>query len=312
MNTNITEKDIKYLGLSNNMRPLLSIGLPFYNAERYIQKAITSVLAQTYTNWELILINDGSTDESLLQVNEFTDPRITVISDGENKGLSHRLNESVDLSNGEFYIRMDADDIMISSRLEKQLQYMISHPECHVIGAGAYIIDGKDQITGMRYGNPFNKHDFQSVLKNGGFIHPSVFGRTAWFKANPYDTTAERCEDIELWLRTVDYSHFGQIIEPLLFYREDGDQAVKVEKTSIGYIKILRKMLSTAKPEYRSSLRKQLMKSYAMTQIRRVAHTLGLENRIVRARSRSITQVQRQAAEAELQQALATTQTRES
>ncbi|PIG99080.1 glycosyltransferase family 2 protein [Deinococcus sp. UR1] len=308
MNIDITEKDIKSLGQPSNTRPLLSIGLPFYNAEEYIQKAITSILAQTYTNWELILINDGSTDESLLQVKKFTDPRITLISDGENKGLSHRLNESVDLSNGEFYVRMDADDIMISNRLEIQLQYMINHPEYHVIGAGAYIIDNKDQVTGMRYGNPFDKHDFQSVLENGGFIHPSVFGRTAWFKTNPYDATAERCEDIELWLRTVDHSHFGQITEPLLFYREDGDQAVKVKKTSMGYIKILRKMLSTAKPEYRSSLRKKLMKSYVKIQIRRVAHALGLENRIVSARSQSVTQIQRQAAEVKLQQALANTQ----
>ncbi|MCD0169101.1 glycosyltransferase [Deinococcus sp. 23YEL01] len=290
----------------------ITVVIPVFNAEEYIKDAINSVFNQTYKNWQLIIMDDGSTDNSLKIASEFTDPRIKVISDGRNRGLSYRLNESVKLATGEFYARMDADDIMCPDRLDRQIAYMLENPDCDLVGSAAYIINGANQITGLRGGNPFIDTGFLSVLKYGGFMHPTVLGRTAWFKSNPYDTTAERCEDIELWLRTADQSHFGQISEPLLFYREEGDQSAKVEKTSAGYIKVLKKMLVVVKPEHHPFLRKQLLKSHARIRVRRIAHALGFENRIVAARSTSLTQTQRQAAENRLQHALATAQARES
>lgn len=290
----------------------VAIAMPVFNAEEYIKDAINSVLNQTYKNWQLIIIDDGSTDRSLKIASEFTDPRIKVISDGCNRGLSYRLNESVKLATGEFYARMDADDIMCPDRLDCQIAYMLENPDCDLVGSAAYIINGSNQITGLRRGNPFIDTGFLSVLKYGGFMHPTVLGRTAWFKSNPYDTTAERCEDIELWLRTADQSYFGQISEPLLFYREEGDQSAKVEKTFAGYIKVLKKMLVVVKPEYHPFLRKQLLKSHVRIRVRRIAHALGFENRIVAARSTSLTQIQRQSAEDRLQHALATTSAKHS
>lgn len=289
-------------------KPRVTIAIPMYNAEAYIGDAVNSVLAQTYTNWELIILDDGSSDNSLELVEKFQDPRIRVLSDGENKGLSHRLNESVALAAGELYARMDADDLMVPTRLERQVDYLMKHPECDVVGSAAYIIDNKTELTGLRSGNPFTENGFLSVIHRGGFIHPTVMGRTTWFRDHPYDINADRCEDIELWLRTADESHFGQLGEPLLFYREVGDQSAKVEKTSAGYRKVLQAMSHTAKPEYRSLLQKQLRQAHVRIWARRLAHRLGLEKQIVAARSRPLTEDQRQAGEAALQQALAEVQ----
>lgn len=285
-------------------KPMVTVAIPVYNGEKYIKMAVISVLNQTYRNLEIILLDDGSTDRSLELMRQFHDNRVRIISDGRNRGLTYRLNESVRMARGKIYARMDADDIMVNNRLERQVEYLLNNPECDVVGSAAYIIDGGNKLMGMRGGNPFTEQGFTGILRRGGFMHPTVTGRTAWFRANPYDMGAERCEDIELWLRTADQSHFRQIEEPLIFYREDGDQSIKVEKTSAGYRKVLKSMSRTTKPEYRPLLQKQLRQAHVKIWVRRVAHKLGLEKQIVAARSQRLTEDQRQAGEAALQQAL--------
>ncbi|MFC3862723.1 glycosyltransferase [Deinococcus antarcticus] len=284
--------------------PLITVAIPVFNGEQYIEMAVVSVLNQTYGNLEILLLDDGSTDRSLEIIKQFHDSRIRVISDGKNQGLTYRLNETVRMARGEVYARMDADDLMVNTRLERQLEYLLNHPECDVVGSVAYVIDGGNKLTGIRGGNPFMEQGFTSILRRGGFMHPTVTGRTAWFRAHPYDTDAERCEDIELWLRTADESHFAQIEEPLLFYREVGNQSAKVEKTSAGYRKILKGMSRTVKPQYRPLVKKQLRQAHVKIWVRRAAHKFGLEKQIVAARSQRLTENQRQAGEAALQQAL--------
>ena len=105
---------------------MISIGIPFYNAEEYLSYAILSVLIQSYREWELILIDDGSSDNSLAIANMYAekDSRIRVISDRTNKKLPYRLNQLIEESTGNFISRMDADDIMHPERLEKQLRFL--------------------------------------------------------------------------------------------------------------------------------------------------------------------------------------------
>ncbi|WP_104992095.1 glycosyltransferase family A protein [Deinococcus sp. NW-56] len=284
--------------------PLVTVGLPVYNAETYVELALRSVLNQDYRNWELIVLDDGSTDRSLEIVRAVQDSRIRVLADGTNRGLSARLNETVQQARGEFYVRMDADDLMVPHRLSAQIEFLQKHPGCDVVGASAYIINGKGELTGIRSGNPFSESGFLSVLQGGAFIHPTVTGKTAWFRANPYDTTVERCEDIELWLRTADRSNFGQIEEPLLFYREEGNQAAKVEQTSRGYRQVLRRLLQTAPEQYRPVIRRQLQMAQVKIMARRVLHKLGGEQRIVQARSQPLTAEQRRTAEVLLRSAV--------
>ena len=109
-----------------NEYPLISIGIPFYNAEKYLKFAIQSVIAQSYQNWELILVDDGSSDNSLEIAQDFAlkDARIRVICDGKNRKLPYRLNQLILESKGDFIARMDADDIMHPDRLLIQLTYL--------------------------------------------------------------------------------------------------------------------------------------------------------------------------------------------
>lgn len=202
---------------------MITIGIPFYNAQEYLSLAIDSVSSQTFTTWELILMDDGSADGSLeiAKIYARKDDRIRVISDGRNKGLAARLNELVGLAQGDYIARMDADDIMHPKRIERQLQILKSNPHIDVLGTNAYVIDENNLVFGQR----FAKND--GLQKVDHFIHPTVVGKKQWFIDNPYDEKAIRIEDAELWYRTKSFSNFMITNEPLLFYREFGNNYYK-------------------------------------------------------------------------------------
>src|SRR4051794_24772902 len=111
--------------------PPISVLLAVYNGGRYLRAAVDSILTQTFTDFEFIIIDDGSTDGSLATLREFAqrDPRINLVS-RPNKGLTVTLNEGIALARGEFLARMDADDIALPQRFEKQIAYLRDHPEC--------------------------------------------------------------------------------------------------------------------------------------------------------------------------------------
>lgn len=193
---------------------LVTITIPIYNAMSYLKDSIQSVINQTYKDWILYLINDGSSDDSLAVMREFAekDSRIKIIDDGLNRGLIERLNGSIDMCETKYYARMDADDIMYVTRIEEQVNFLEMHPEVDVCGTSIMTIDNNNNIVGSGY--------YSGSVK--GFVHPTVMGRTKWFKANPYAYWALRAEDSELWTRTVNHSNFYTIAKPLLFYREFG------------------------------------------------------------------------------------------
>lgn len=194
--------------------PLVTIAIPIYNAEKYLRDAIQSCINQTYTNWVLLLMCDGSTDQSTTIAKEYADrdPRIKLIDDGQNRGLIARLNQSVEMCKTKYYARMDADDIMCVNRLEEQVTFMEKHTDVDVCGSSIMTIDNNNKIIGSGF----------NTGKVSGFIHPTVMGRTQWFKANHYADWALRAEDFELWTRTSEKSSFYAIEKPLLFYREFG------------------------------------------------------------------------------------------
>ena len=192
----------------------VTIAIPFYNSEQFLADAIQSVVNQTYKNWELLLIDDGCTDSSpkIAQQYSKTDERIKYISDGKNRGLVYRLNESVQVAKGFYYARMDADDIMAIDRIETQVMYLEQHPDVDIVGSSAMIIDDKNNII--------RSSDMCNI--STGFIHPTVCGRTNWFRKYKYNEKCRRCQDWELWLRTAKCNKFYNIGRPLLFYRELG------------------------------------------------------------------------------------------
>ena len=195
-------------------RPLVTIAIPIFNADKYIRDAIQSCINQTYQNWELLLMCDGSTDNSTVIAKEIAngDSRIKIIDDGQNRGLIARLNQSIEMCETKYYARMDADDIMCINRIEEQVKFMEEHAEVDVCGSSIMTIDNNNNIIG----SSFNEGRVNS------FIHPTVFGRTEWFRENPYANWALRAEDFELWIRTSGKSNFYALPQPLLFYREFG------------------------------------------------------------------------------------------
>ncbi len=219
--------------------PKVSIGIPFYNSDKYLAAAIKSVLNQSYENWSLVLLDDGSTDDSLKIAKDYeqADPRITAISDGQNRGLPARLNELTRLSDGVFYARMDADDIMHPNRIENQIKHLVENPSIDVVGSGLISIDNNNDIIGIRKGVGKKTYTLKDITGGGWCVHPTVTGKTEWFKKHPYDEALKRAQDYDLWIRTVESSAFARLEYPYLYYREAStptlSKVIKANKYSI-------------------------------------------------------------------------------
>lgn len=206
----------------DNNQPLITVGIPFYNSESFLEDAINSVVNQVYTNWELILVDDGSNDSSLkiAKSYESNDKRIQVLSDGKNNGLPARLNQLSQLATGIYYARMDADDMMHPERLTIQITYLMRNKAVDLLGSGLIAIDNDNNITGIRKGSFMQNFTLKQVLATTWCVHPTITGKSEWFKNNPYDERMKRAQDYELWIRTIEKSNFVRLEEPLLFYRE--------------------------------------------------------------------------------------------
>ncbi|KJS10377.1 MAG: hypothetical protein VR67_18980 [Peptococcaceae bacterium BRH_c8a] len=204
----------------------VTIGLPFHNNRHTIINAVRSVFAQSFSDWELILIDDGSTDGSLQHVQKIRDSRVKIIFEGKNRGLSYRLNQIAQLAQGKYLARMDADDLMHPNRIENQVKFLDKNTKVQVVSTGAYTIDASNNVVGKRPNVPLPTNN-TLLLEKVSLIHPTVMGRLEWFKKNPYDSRFPRAEDHELWCRTYNAAEFGKLSEPLLFYREDGSFELK-------------------------------------------------------------------------------------
>ncbi len=202
------------------MQPAISIGIPFKDPGPYFELALKSVFAQTFHNWELILVDDGSSDDSINLARALKDTRVRVYSDGINQGLSTRLNQIAELAQAPYCARMDADDIMHPERIEKQYKVLCSSHGNRVAGTAAYSIDMHSHVVGRK---PVPMKSLSGFSVRHSFVHPSIAASTAWFRRNLYSTQPcyLRGEDAELWCRTKSNSEFVYLPEKLMFYRED-------------------------------------------------------------------------------------------
>lgn len=203
--------------------PKVSIIFPVYNAEHYLKKSIDSLLNQTFENFEILIINDGSTDHSLKILNEYAskDSRIKVLNQ-ENRGLVSALNWGIKESLAPYIARMDADDISHPERIEKQLNYLESHPECVALGSWVIFIDNAG-LPFFRYQtHTEHKVILEDILDgNGGaLIHPSLMVRKqALMDLGGYDANCRHFEDFDLYLKLINHGMFHNIPEYLLQYR---------------------------------------------------------------------------------------------
>lgn len=204
------------------MKPLISVILPVYNASRFLAEAIESILSQTFTDFELIIINDGSTDDSQTIIDQFTDKRIRVFQK-PNTGLIHTLNLGVSYSRANWIARMDADDISSPIRFEEQIKYI--KDEVAVIGSQAFFIDENGKV----YGNtklPVTHNEILSKLINqvSNIIHPSVIiNKKMLEKVGGYDSKMQVAEDYDLWLRISNIGTIINVNENLLSLRKHGN-----------------------------------------------------------------------------------------
>lgn len=201
--------------------PLVSIALPVYQAEKTLGRAIRSIIYQTYLNWELLVIDDGSTDNSPSIARSFTDSRIKVFSDGKRKGISSRLNQAVELSNGKYFGRMDADDVSFPERLQRQVEFLEEHPCVDLLGTGILLYSGQGVVKGIM---PV-KQRHEDICKRPwwGFYlpHPTWLGKREWFSKYKYRPEADKAEDQDLLFRSFTESRFACLPQVLLGYREE-------------------------------------------------------------------------------------------
>lgn len=206
----------------------VTIAIPFYNAEKYLPDAIRSVFAQTYTHWELILIDDGSTDRSLAIAKSVTDPRVRVISDGRNLRLANRLNQITRLARYDLIARMDADDLMSPHRIEKEVAVLEENPRIDLVTTGLFSVTNQLEMIGCRWNNkPFITHD--ELLDRNIVVHAAILARKSWYERYLYDASLKVAQDYSLWLRAsfANDFHLHFIPEPLYYYREEGNVSLK-------------------------------------------------------------------------------------
>jgi len=198
--------------------PVVSIVMSVYNGEQYLAIAIESILNQTFKEFEFIIINDGSTDNSLSIMQKYaqSDDRIILI-DRKNLGLTKSLNEGIAIARGEFIARMDADDISFPERLSEQVKFLTAYPEIDLIGCRAVVFSDNNKLIGFL---PFAQDHIKLTShpwNNIPLPHPTWIGRRDWFVRNIYRLPEVlRAEDQELLLRTYPYSQFACLDKVLL------------------------------------------------------------------------------------------------
>ncbi len=201
--------------MQNN--PKISVILPVYNCELYIKDAMDSILNQTYTDFELLVIDDASTDKTVEIIKSYTDSRIILIQKPKNLGYTDSLNYGLKNAKGEYIARMDGDDFSLPTRFEKQVAFLDTHPDAVLCGANYSIIG--TEVTNQL---PENNDEIQiQFIRNNCIAHPVVMLRNSILKENAivYDVTKEPAEDFDLWVRLLNYGKLHNLQEVLLNYR---------------------------------------------------------------------------------------------
>jgi glycosyltransferase involved in cell wall biosynthesis len=208
--------------------PLVSILMPAFNAEEFINEAIESVLKQTYTDFEFLIINDGSTDETEKIICSFNDKRIIYYKHDENKGLIATLNEGIDLATGAYVARMDADDVSLPTRIEKQVAFMEVNKDCGLLGTWGQIYSREEYMKPCVDDMAIRLQQ----LKMNQFVHTSVMLRKSILVQNKlyYANEFHATEDYELWVRMSSYCKIRNLDDVLVQYRMHGEQVSSVHR----------------------------------------------------------------------------------
>jgi glycosyltransferase involved in cell wall biosynthesis len=203
------------------------------NGEIFLKEAIESCLKQTYSNIELIIIDDGSKDNSLLIIETYNDPRIKLLKNGTNMGQSYSRNRAIKESVGEYIAIMDSDDIAYSERIEKQINFLVNS-NVDICFSHADLIDGFGNITGVKTITQNENLLKAQLLFYCPLIHPTAFWKKEIFIRHElwYDEYFIYSQDYDLWTRAMKKIKFGIISESLLKFRFGNEQSISFLKVS--------------------------------------------------------------------------------
>jgi glycosyltransferase involved in cell wall biosynthesis len=197
--------------------PEISVIMPVYNCRQYIEESVTSIIEQSFGDFEFIIIDDCSNDGTYEYLGSLTDPRIRLIRKSQNTGYTESLNMGLKMASGKYIARMDGDDISLTDRFEKQIAFMNRNPDVVVCGGG-YVAIGSD----FKFVPKISYEDIMSDLMSvSPFAHPTVFIRNSILKINniQYSPECEPAEDYKLWTVLSGYGKLANLRDTLLNYR---------------------------------------------------------------------------------------------
>lgn len=216
----------------NGVLPKVSVVMPVRNGERYLALAVTSIVEQSITNWELIAIDDGSTDATLAILQRFAkgDARIRVLT-ADGTGIVAALNQGIAGSRADLIARMDADDIAMPDRLARQIGFMDAHPGIGAVGSAAIRIDGAGEETGIVDVPTDAASIAAEMLRRNPFIHPTMMMRKAAVEAaGCYRSGCTYAEDYDLWLRMEEVGGLANLAGPTLRFRVHAAQTSNTKR----------------------------------------------------------------------------------
>ncbi|ADV47239.1 glycosyltransferase [Nitratifractor salsuginis] len=212
------------------LSPLVTVLMPVYNGEKYLKQAIESILNQTFSDFEFIIVDDGSTDGSAKIVTSYNDPRIRYVRNKKNMGIVYSLNLGTDLARGKYIARMDADDISLPERLERQI-HVLKEDNTKVLFSTIRLIDEHNRFIGI-WQDDKNCRKLNELIEmlpvRNCLAHPTLMTEASLLKRYRYNRYAKHAEDYNLWLRMIsDGIKYVKIDEELLYYRVHQDSITK-------------------------------------------------------------------------------------
>lgn len=214
--------------MDKNLIPRISVIMPVYNCKQYIEESVFSILNQTFKDFELLIIDDCSSDGTFEYLNSLTDVRINLIRKNSNTGYTKSLNLGLDLAKGEYIARMDGDDISVLNRFQRQVEFLDFNKDVVCCGSNYRIIDS-DWTSKL----PLNNDQIMlDLMINSQMAHPSVMFRSKVLKDNNlhYNDNYEPAEDYKLWTDLIQYGKLANIEDVLLYYRVHKKQTSSVRE----------------------------------------------------------------------------------
>ena len=239
------------------MVPKVSVLMSVYNGEAYLERSITSILSQTYRDFEFLIFNDASTDSTEAILKNVHDPRIKVITNTVNLGLTKSLNRGIEIARGQYIARMDADDLSLPFRFEIQVGFLDSHPEYAILGSSYLLIDQEGRTLSLVKVPVDDSQIRENLLKQNCFGHGSVMmRREAVQRVGGYDERFKCSQDYELWLRIVEAFKASNIEEALYCWRLSNDSISKMNEWEQKYYASLARFEANLRKKVNQNVKK--------------------------------------------------------